>query len=192
MNGIMKFLIELGPLAAFFIAYQRFGLMTATAVIMAATAIAIAASWLLTRKVAKVPLISALLIGVFGGLTLWLGDPVFIKVKPTIIYLLFAGALGGGLVFGRSLLKPLFEMAFRLPEQAWRTLTLRWAVFFFAMAVLNEAVWRTMATDFWVDVKVFGFLPLTFLFALSQVPFISRHHLGEAEESEVAAPEAGE
>lgn len=191
MNGAVKFLVEAGPLAAFFIAYYQGGLMTATAVIIGATAVAVAVSWALTRRIPKVPLFSAIIIGVFGGLTLWLQDETFIKMKPTIINGLFAAALFGGLIFKRPLLKPIFEMAFQLSDDGWKQLSLRWAIFFVAMAFLNEGVWRSLSTDAWVNFKVFGLLPLTFAFALTQLPLINRHQM--AEDAQTDAPgDAGE
>lgn len=185
----LKLFLDLGPLAAFFVAYHLAGLMTATAVIMAATAAALVVSYVLLRRLPLVPVFTALIVGVFGGLTLWLDDEIFIKMKPTIINGLFAVILLGGLATGRALLKPLFEMAFKLTEGGWRQLSLRWALFFIAMALLNELVWRTMTTDFWVNFKVFGLLGLTFVFALSQLPFISRN--GPDAESAKTAKDAG-
>lgn len=171
----LKFFLDLGPLAAFFVAYHLAGLMTATAVIMGVTAVVLVVSYVLTRRLPPVPVFTAVVVGIFGGLTLWLDDEIFIKMKPTIINGLFAVILLGGLATGRALLKPLFEMAFKLTDAGWKRLSLRWALFFIAMALLNELVWRTMSTDFWVNFKVFGLLSLTFVFALSQLPFISRN-----------------
>lgn len=181
MNQFTRFLIDIGPLAAFFVAYSRADLMVATGVFMAATAIALAINYAIERRIPKMPLISGAVVMVFGGLTLWLADETFIKLKPTIVYLTFSALLLGGLATGRLLLKPLFEMAFKLNDEGWRALTLRWGVFFIVMAALNETVWRTMSTDTWVDLKVFGFLPLTLLFALVQVPLIRRTMIEEPE-----------
>ena len=115
------------------------------------------------------PLVTAVIVLVFGGLTLVLQDETFIKLKPTIIYVLFGGVLLGGLAFRKPLLGMVFDSVFHLTDEGWRKLTLRWALFFFALAVLNEIVWRTQSTDFWVSFKVFGVLPLTFLFARAAV-----------------------
>ena len=127
-------------------------------------------------------LVSAVVVLVFGGLTLFLQDETFIKLKPTIIYVLFAGVLGGGLLFGKSLLAIVFDQVFHLTDEGWRKLTLRWALFFLALAVLNEIVWRTQSTDFWVTFKVFGVLPLTFIFAALQYPLLMKYD-AEREES---------
>ncbi len=121
------------------------------------------------------PLVSAVVVLVFGALTLYLQDDTFIKLKPTIVYTMFAGLLAAGLLLKKPLLELLFGPVFNLTEEGWRKLTLRWALFFIAMAVLNEAVWRNFSTDFWVNFKVFGFLPLTFLFAMLQVPLMQRY-----------------
>lgn len=180
---LVKLLIDAGPLLVFFVVYSRAGLMTATAVLIGATLAALGASYAIERRIALMPLISAGLVAVFGGLTLWLADETFIKMKPTIVYLLFATALLGGLALGRSFLKSLFQMAFHLTDAGWRILTLRWGLFFIAMAALNEIVWRNLSTDLWVDLKVFGFLPLTMLFALTQIPLIRARSLPEEPKS---------
>ena len=175
MNPIMKLVVETGPLIAFFASYSLYDLMVATAVFMVAVAISLAVSVALERRVPIMPLVTAAVVMVFGGLTLWLDDETFIKMKPTIINGLFASILLGGLALGRAFLKPLFGTVFQLDEAGWRKLSLRWALFFVVVAVLNEGVWRTMSTDFWVSFKVFGILPLTLVFALSQTPLIQRH-----------------
>ena len=174
MNQLTRLLLDIGPLAAFFIAYNQGDIMVATGVFMVAVLAALGAGYIIERRIAKMPLVTAVVVLVFGGLTLWLDDETFIKLKPTIVYLAFAAVLLGGLAIGRGLLKPLFEVAFQLTDEGWRTLTLRWGLFFIAMAVLNEAVWRNMSTDDWVNLKVFGFLPLSVLFALLQLPLIRR------------------
>lgn len=171
----MKLAVETGPLLAFFVAYSLYDIMTATAVFMGLVAVALVVSVALERRLPVMPLVSAVVVMVFGGLTLWLDDATFIKMKPTIINLLFAGLLLGGLATGRALLKPLFGAVFRLDDVGWRKLSLRWSLFFLAVAGLNEIVWRTMSTDTWVAFKVFGILPLTFAFALAQTSLIHRH-----------------
>jgi intracellular septation protein len=126
-------------------------------------------------------LVSAVVVLVFGGLTLALQDETFIKLKPTIIYVLFGGVLLGGLLLRKPLLALVFDQMFNLTEEGWRKLTLRWAIFFFALAVLNELVWRTQTTDVWVSFKVFAILPLTFAFALLQYPLLKKYEAGAPE-----------
>ena len=166
---------EFGPLAVFFAFYLLFGLFPATAALIAATAVALVAAWLVERRVPLMPLITAVIVSVFGGLTLWLEDETFIKMKPTIVQALFAVILLGGLMAGKPLLKPLLGSAWRMDDVGWRKLTFRFAIFFSAMAGLNEIVWRTQSTDFWVAFKVFGIMVLTVLFAASQVFLLQRH-----------------
>lgn len=170
---------DFGPIAVFFATYLKFGLIPATGALMAATAVALALSYAMMRRLAWTPLITAAVVGVFGGLTLWLNDETFIKMKPTIIEGLFAAVLLGGLIFGRPLLKPLLGTAWSMDDRGWRRLSLRFALFFAAMAVMNEIVWRTQSTDVWVLFKVFGLMGLTFVFALAQIPLMNRHHLAD-------------
>ncbi|MCP5366097.1 MAG: septation protein A [Hyphomicrobiales bacterium] len=177
---------DYGPIAVFFVTYLVAGLMPATAALMAATAAALVLSLVVERRVPLLPLITAAVVGVFGGLTLWLNDDTFIKLKPTIVQGLIAAILLGGLAFGRSLLKPVMGTAWPMDEVGWRRLTLRFALFFAAMAVLNEIVWRTQSTDFWVTFKVFGIMALTFVFGLLQIPLLNRHALPDAPETEEA------
>jgi intracellular septation protein len=167
--------VDYGPLAIFFLVYLSAGLMAATAAVIAASLIGLALAWTLQRRVPMIPLLTAAVVAVFGGLTLWLQDETFIKMKPTIVQALFAAILLGGLAFDRPLLKPLFgRMMPPLSDLAWRRFTLRYAVFFIAMALLNELIWRTQSTNLWVTFKVFGLSGLTFLFILTQMPFIAR------------------
>ena len=167
--------VDYGPLAIFFLVYLGAGLMAATAAVIAASLIGVALAWTLQRRVPLIPLVTAAVVAVFGGLTLWLHDDTFIKMKPTIIQALFAAILLGGLMFDRPLLKPMLaRMMPPLSDAAWRRFTLRYALFFIAMALLNELVWRTQSTSVWVTFKVFGLTGLTFLFILTQMPFISR------------------
>jgi intracellular septation protein len=170
---------DYGPLAAFFMAYLWSDLMTATAVLIGATILALALSLAVARRVPMLPLVTAVIVGVFGGLTLWLNDPTFIKMKPTIVQGLFSLVLFGGLAFGRPLLSPLLSTAWPMDREGWRRLTFRFAVFFAVMAVLNEAVWRTQPEKVWVYYKVFGIMGLTILFAMTQAPLMKRHHLAE-------------
>ena len=167
--------VDYGPLVLFFLVYVTRDLMTATAALIAATAVALALSLALERRLPVMPLVTAVLVGIFGGLTLWLQDETFIKMKPTIVQVLFAAALLIGLALGRPFLKTILGGALQLDDRGWRVLSLRWAGFFLAMAALNEVVWRTQSTDFWVSFKVFGILILTVVFALAQTPLIMRH-----------------
>jgi intracellular septation protein len=171
----LKPAVDYGPLAVFFAGYLTLGLMAATAALIVASLIALALAWVLERRVPLVPLITAAVVAVFGGLTLWLQDETFIKMKPTIVQALFALVLLGGLALRRPLLKLLLApMMPPMSDRAWRQFTLRYGLFFVAMAVLNELVWRTQSTDVWVTFKVFGLPALTFLFILSQIPFVGR------------------
>ena len=142
---------------------------------MVASVVALAASWTLFGRLLPVPLMTAVLVVVFGGLTFWLNDPRFIKIKPTIINLLFAGVLLFGLMTGRPLLKLLLGEAFNLTEEGWRRLSVRWALFFLALAALNELVWRNFSEAVWVNFKVFGILGLSLVFAMAQIGLIKRH-----------------
>lgn len=183
INPLLKLALELGPLAIFFFANSRFGIFTATAVFMVAITIALAASWILTRKLAIMPLITGIVVLVFGGLTIYLQNDLFIKLKPTIVNCMFGAILLGGLYFGKSLLGYVFDSVFKLTDEGWRLLTFRWGVFFFVLAVINEIVWRNFSTDFWVSFKVFGFMPITLAFTLFQMPLITKHSIPEEEDS---------
>jgi intracellular septation protein len=183
MNPLLKIIVEAGPLVVFFSTFAWAGIFVATAAFMVAIVAALAFSWLTQRRLPMVPLFSAAIVLVFGGLTLWFNDETFIKLKPTILNGMFAAVLFAGLAFKRSLLKPLFESVFQIDEPGWRVLTLRWAFFFAVMAVLNEVVWRNTTTDIWVSAKVFGYLPLTLVFSLAQMPLINRHTIAEAPEA---------
>ena len=181
LNPFLKIALDLGPLVLFFIANSRFGIFTATATFMVAVLAALAASYVLTRRLPIMPVVTAIIVVIFGGLTLILHNDTFIKVKPTIIYVLFGAVLLGGLLFGRPLLGVVFDSLFHLTEEGWRKLTLRWALFFFALAVLNEIVWRNTSTNVWVDFKVFGVMPLTLLFGALQFPLLKRYAAEPAE-----------
>jgi intracellular septation protein len=175
LNPILKLALDLGPLLLFFFVNARWGIYAATGAFMAATIASLIVTYVLIRRIAVMPLVSAIVVMVFGGLTIYLQDETFIKIKPTIIYSLFAVLLLGGLVFGRSLIELVLDSMFKLDVEGWRKLTLRWGLFFLVMAVVNEIVWRSVSTDAWVAFKTFGFLPLTVVFALAQTPLMMRH-----------------
>jgi intracellular septation protein len=179
-HPLFKLATELGPLLVFFAANAKFNLFVATGAFMVAIVAAIAASYVVVRHVPVMAIVSGVIVLVFGSLTLFLHDETFIKIKPTIIYALFGGVLAGGLVFNRSLIAVMFDQMFNLTPHGWRLLTVRWTLFFFAMAVLNEIIWRTQTTDFWVAFKAFGVMPITAVFAMTQMPLISRHTLPPA------------
>jgi len=174
--------VDYGPLLVFFVAYYAADIMWATAAIMAATALMLGVSWHFERRLAPLPLATACIVGAFGGLTLLLADETFIKVKPTIVKGLIAAVLLGGLAFGKPLLKPLFGAVWKVDDEGWRKLTLRFGLFFLALALLNELVWRTQSTEFWVNYKLFGTIALTFAFSLMQIPLFRRHWAEEAAE----------
>ena len=176
---MLKLALDIGPLILFFAANARFGIYAATAAFMVAIVVALGVSYALTRHLPVMPLVTAVIVLVFGGLTLVLHDELFIKVKPTIIYVLFGSVLLGGLAFRKPLLGMVFDSVFNLTEEGWRKLTVRWALFFFVLAVLNEIVWRTQTTDFWVSFKLFGVVPLTFLFGALQIPLLTKYEVKE-------------
>lgn len=176
-NPLVKLALELGPLGVFFFANARADIFTATAAFMAAMVVSLAISWTLTRRLAVMPVVTGVVVLVFGTLTLVLHDDTFIKMKPTIVNGLFAAVLLGGLAFGKALLGYVFDGAFRLDAAGWRKLTLRWGLFFVFLAVVNEVVWRTQTTDFWVAFKVWGIMPITLVFSALQLPLMSRHAL---------------
>ena len=198
-GSLLKMALEIGPLAVFFLLNSRaeaFGItqwsvfaqfpqenvaiMAATAGFMIATAIALTVSLAVYRKVPVMPLVSGVIVMIFGGLTLYLQDELFIKLKPTIVNLLFAGLLLVGLLaFKRPLLKVVFGTVFVLDEEGWWKLTFRWGLFFLFLAALNEVVWRSFSTDFWVSFKVFGIMPITVAFTLTQLPLIQRHTVSD-------------
>lgn len=176
MSAGIKLLMDLGPLAAFFVGYKLGGVQLATVLIMGCTTLSLGVTYALERRLAISPLITGIIVAVFGGLTLWLNDEAFIKLKPTIINLLLASILlVGRFGFGRGLLKPLLGMALELTDEGWKKLSARWGFFFIGLALVNEYVRRQYSTDFWVDFKVFGMLSLTLAFTLCQIPLMKRY-----------------
>ena len=176
-SQLLKLAVEVGPLVVFFVVNARAGIFWGTGVFMVTTIVALIASRFMFGRIPVMPLISGACVVVFGGLTLWLQDDHFIKIKPTIVNALFAAALFGGLLAGQSLLKVVFGEVFRLNEDGWRKLTIRWACFFAFLALLNEVVWRTVSTDTWVSFKVFAIMPLTMAFALAQIGLLKAHEI---------------
>jgi intracellular septation protein len=175
LNPLLKLVLELGPLILFFLTNQRAGIFVGTGLFIAATLISLAVHFALVRKLPIMPLVSGVVVVIFGGLTLALQDDFFIKLKPTIVNCLFGIVLLGGVYFRKPLLAIVLDSMFELTDEGWRKLTLRWAGFFFVLAILNEIVWRTQSTDFWVSFKVFGIMPLTIAFALAQTPLLMRY-----------------
>jgi intracellular septation protein len=196
LHPLLKLILDIGPLILFFYANskpalfhplvapllpaavgtgEQAGIFSATAVFMIAIVVATAVSYALTRHLPVLPLVTLVVVLIFGGLTLYFQDETFIKLKPTIIYVLFGGTLLIGQMLGKNFLSIVFDAMFHLTPEGWRKLTLRWAVFFLALAVLNEIVWRTQSTDTWVNFKVFVVTGLTFVFAAAQVPLLSKY-----------------
>ena len=176
---VRRLALDLGPLLIFFAGFKYLGIFGATAVFIVAVLVALGLSYLIERRLSPMPLFTAVLVVIFGGLTLYLRNDVFIKMKPTVLYGFFGLVLLGGLAFNRLFIKYVFAQAFELDERGWRGLTWRWGIFFLLLALLNEAVWRNASTALWVDFKTFGIIPLIFLFALAQTPFVLKHHIEE-------------
>lgn len=194
VSPLLKLALEFGPLAIFFFA-NSYGdrllgvaedrrIFVATGIFIVASLVALALSRALMGYLPRMAIVNAVVVTVFGGLTLALDDAFFIKVKPTIVNTLFGSVLLGGLLFGRPLLSLVLETVLQLEEEGWRKLTFRWGLFFFVLAVLNEVVWRTQTQDFWVAFKVWGVMPLTMAFALAQTPLILKHEIKPAKTEE--------
>ena len=177
MKSIFKLLIDLGPLAVFFVFYTRSDLQTAILPFMIATIIAVLFSYIMEKKIPIMPTVGAAIILIFGGLTIYFDNEIFFKMKPTIINLLFAGILYAGVILNKPLLRYLLGAALKLQDEGWDILTRRWISFFIALAILNEIIWRTQTTDIWVNFKVFGILPITFIFTLVQFSTIKKYQI---------------
>ena len=177
-----KFWLELGPLLAFFAAFQYFkranpdeAMVWAAGILAVLASLALSYSWLKHKYVSGVLILTTVLVVVFAGLTFFTGNKVFLFMKPTIVNTLFGLGVIGGALMGKNVLKMFLGEAFELPDAKWNSLAMRWGIFFFAMAILNELIWRNFSEDFWIKFKVFGFMPLTLIFTLSQLPFIQKH-----------------
>ena len=178
MNSFIKLFIDIGPLAVFFIYYKVSGdLIEAILPLMLATIISVVISYILEKKIPIMPTLGAGIVVIFGGLTIIFDNKIFIFMKPTIINIIFAAILYGGIILKKPLLKYLLGSALKLEEEGWTILTQRWTAFFIALAVLNEIVWRTMSEEFWVSFKVFGILPITFIFTMTQFPLIKKYQV---------------
>jgi len=177
MKSISKILVDIGPLAVFFIFYTRGDLKSAILPFMIATVIAVLFSYIVEKKIPIMPTVGAAIILVFGGLTIYFDNEVFFKMKPTIINLLFGAILYGGEIMKKPLLKYLLGATLKLQEEGWSILTKRWISFFIALAILNELIWRTQSTDLWVNFKVFGILPITFIFTMTQFSLIKKFQI---------------
>ena len=177
---IRRLILDLGPLLIFFAAFKYLGIFGATAAFIVAVLAALGIGYLIEKRLSPMPLFTAVLVVVFGGLTLYLKNDIFIKMKPTVLYGFFGAVLLGGLAFNRLFIKYVFAQAFELDEPGWKKLTVRWGLFFLCLAVVNESVWRATSTATWVSFKVWGIIPLIFLFALAQTPLVIKHQTQDA------------
>jgi intracellular septation protein len=180
-NPTLKLVLEMGPLVLFFVTNWKFGIFPATGVLMAGVVAALGVSWIMTRHLPVMPVVTAIAVVFFGALTFFFHDELFIKLKPTIVNTIFGTILLVALALNKLLLPIVLDSVLKLTEEGWRKLTLRWGFFFYVLAVLNEVVWRTQTTDFWVSFKAFGVMPLTIVFALAQVPLIMKHELKDSQ-----------
>jgi intracellular septation protein len=180
-NPTLKLVLEMGPLVLFFVTNWKFGIFPATGVLMASVVAALGVSWIMTRHLPVMPVVTAIAVVFFGALTFFFHDELFIKLKPTIVNTIFGTILLVALALNKLLLPIVLDSVLKLTEEGWRKLTLRWGFFFYVLAILNEVVWRTQTTDFWVSFKAFGVMPLTIVFALAQVPLIMKHELKDSQ-----------
>ena len=195
-NSVVKVLLEFGPIVVFFVAYKYAPLpdlfegdesleriIFATKAFIPTIFVTVLVGYLLTKTVAKMPLFTAVIVLIFGGLTIWLRDETFIKMKPTIIYLVFASLLGIGLLRGRSYLKSLMEVALPMEDEGWIILTKRFSLFFIVLAITNEYIWRSFSTDIWVSFKTFGLPVTTFIFFFAQARLIQNYRIDEKDDN---------
>jgi intracellular septation protein len=189
MNPLLKLVLDLGPLLVFFIGNSYFGIFAATGMFMVAVLLSLAITYAIARRISPMPIVTGVVVLVFGGLTLLLADELFIKLKPTIVNSIFAAVLAAGVLTDRLYIKFLFDNAFHLPDPAWKTLTYRWIGFFVFLALLNEFIWRNYSTDFWVGFKLWGVVPISLAYGALQMPFILKHQINAPEESK-ESPEA--
>jgi intracellular septation protein len=185
-NQLVKLVLEAGPLVVFFVANSYWGIFPATGAFMIATTVALVVSRFKFGRIPVMPLVSGFFVLSFGGLTLYFQEEYFIKIKPTIVNLLFSVILFGGLLAGHSLLRYLFGEVFKLQDRGWRLLTFRWACFFVFLALLNEVVWRNFSTEFWAGFKLMGVMPITMIFAISQVGLLQRYDASSTSDSDEA------
>ncbi len=197
--GGLKILTDVGPIALFMIVYNIAyrsrpddAIFIATAVFIVATLAALAFTWFRERRLSPMLLVTAVIVTVFGGLTLALQDALFIKIKPTIVNLLYAAVIFGGLAVGRNVWKMLFNSVFDLSDRVWRILAVRWGAWFVFLAILNEVIWRNFSEAFWANFKFWGVLPLTVLFAFANVPITLREQERRAAERKAASDETEE
>jgi intracellular septation protein len=178
-GSLLKFALEVGPLAVFFIMNSRFGIFYATAAFMVATTVSLVTSRVFFKRIPILALVTGVFVMIFGFLTIYLHDDTFIKIKPTIVNSLFAVILGAGLYFRRPVLKFALGEILHMRDEGWRLLTVRWIGFFIFLAILNEIIWRNFSTDAWVSFKSFGMMPLSFIFMLSQITLIMKYQISE-------------
>lgn len=184
VSPTLKLVLEMGPLVAFFVTNYKFGIFPATGVLMVCVVATLIVSWIMTRHLPVMPVVTCVAVVFFGALTFLFNDELFIKLKPTIVNSIFGAILLGALALGKPLLPVVLDSVLKLTDEGWRKLTLRWGLFFFVLAAINEIVWRTQTTDFWVSFKAFGIMPLTIGFALAQLPLIMKHELKDASKDE--------
>jgi intracellular septation protein len=182
MHPLLKFALDLGPLLVFFIGNSYFGIFPATAMFMVAVTLSLAITYAIAKRISPMPIVTGVVVLVFGGLTLLLADELFIKLKPTIVNTIFASVLLAGVLTERLYIKILFDNAFHLTDDAWKTLTYRWIGFFVFLAILNEVIWRNFSTDFWVGFKLWGVVPISMAFGIAQMPFILKHQIKQPDD----------